>query len=104
MKKRSSLLLILTLLCGLYTHAGVYAEEVNSNDYFKTLTPELVLAQANKDMKELYGLDNYYPMKTSKGPFNRNLVQKQINEAVQNPKKFTGFDIVYGSSHALHCL
>lgn len=105
MKRGIWLLLFVVLLCSFLPQTKVFSQEESdfkNGDllkYLQTLTPELVLEQANKDMKELYGFNNYYPSKTEWGSFNRNLVQKQINEAIKNSKKFTGFDIVYGSSH-----
>ncbi len=50
-------------------------------------------------MKDLYDLDNYYPIKTEYGSFNATLLQKQIDAAIKSPESFSGFDIVYGSSH-----
>lgn len=100
MKRYSLLFLIMIILFGLLPHERVYSQEENTFlDYLKTLTPELVLQRANEDMKELYGLKNYYPVKTNNGSFNAALVQKQINDAIKNPENFSGFDIVYGTSH-----
>lgn len=102
MRRGISLILLIVLLVGLFPQPRVYSQEENEIDFLdwlKTLTPADVLKRANDEMKELYGLENHYPAKTSKGTFNADLVQKQINEAIKDPKKFTGFDIVYGTSH-----
>jgi|GEM_PF-2008544 len=103
MRKRSAIFLLIVLFCGIIPQTKVGSEPLDYKDdlvgYLKTLTPELVLKQANEDMKNLYGRDNYYPTRTQKGAFNAALVQKQIDEGIKNPQNFTGFDIVYGTSH-----
>lgn len=100
MKRCSLLFLIVTFLFGFLPQGRVYSQEDNTLlEYLITLTPDLVLQRANEDMKELYGLKNYYPVKTNNGSFNAALVQKQINEAIKDPNSFSGFDIVYGTSH-----
>jgi hypothetical protein len=47
----------------------------------------------------LYGLKNFFPQKAYGRALNTPLLQQQINEAIKAPEKFTGFDIVYGTSH-----
>ena len=101
MKRIVTILLTVILFCTIIPEIITYSEsneEANKID-FKELTPEKVRERANQDMKELYGLDNYFPPSTEKGKFNAALVQEQINEAIQKPQEFKGFDIVYGSSH-----
>ncbi|WP_194434081.1 hypothetical protein [Paenibacillus segetis] len=79
--------------------ATVYSLTDKEKIDFNELTPERVREIANQDMKELYGLDNYYPSSTKYGPYNVGLVQQQIDQAIKEPDKFTGFSMVYGKSH-----
>lgn len=101
MKRIISIFLTVVLFCTIVPEARTYSvsnEELNKMD-FKKLTPKDVVEKANQDMKELYGIENYYKPSTSKGSLNLELIQEQINEAIQKPEEFKGFDIVYGKSH-----
>ncbi|KAA9005445.1 hypothetical protein F4V43_08230 [Paenibacillus spiritus] len=77
------------LLSGVFFQ--VKAEDGVPEDYPKT--PAEVRAYINNDMKELYGLANYYPQETGKGRLREDLLKKRIQSG-----DFT-FEMIYGSSH-----
>lgn len=101
MKRIIAIFLTVILFCTTFPEVRTYSESNEKSNVldFRELTPEKVREMANRDMKELYGLDNYYPASTKKGAFNTKLIQEQINEAIEEPSKFKGFDMVYGESH-----
>ncbi|WMT42049.1 hypothetical protein RE628_06325 [Paenibacillus sp. D2_2] len=101
MKRIIAVFLTVILFCTFIPENRTYSESNKELDKidFKDLTPKEVFKKANEDMKNLYGLDNYYPTSTKKGSLNVELIQEQINEAIQKPEEFKGFDIVYGTSH-----
>ncbi|AZK45319.1 hypothetical protein [Paenibacillus lentus] len=106
MKRRIATFLLTVLICGFIPQVNISAEseeltktKITLEEYLKTLTPEEVLKRANKDMEELYGEKNFYPQKAYGRQLNTALLQQQIDEAIKDPKKFKGFDIVYGTSH-----
>ncbi|GGG20918.1 hypothetical protein [Paenibacillus aceti] len=104
MKRQISIFLLIVLFCGMVSQNIIAAEEEDNGEKItleelKTLTPKAVLERANKDMEELYGLKNFFPQKVKGRELNTALLQQQINEAIRAPERFTGFDIVYGSSH-----
>jgi len=88
MKRIIAVFLIVVLFCSFVPEVRTYSE-INEDklvEYLKNLTPEKVREKANEDMKELYGLDNYYPASTKYGPFKVALIQEQINEGFNNRK------------------
>ncbi|AZS13992.1 hypothetical protein [Paenibacillus lutimineralis] len=105
MKKLFVIFLMAVLFCGLVSQNNIAAEKKEDSEEkitleeLKTLTPKAVLERANKDMQELYGLKDFFPQKAKGRELNTTLLQHQINEAIKAPQNFTGFDIVYGTSH-----
>lgn len=105
MKRRFVIFLLAVLFCGLLPQSGISAEKKEDSEgkmtleELKALTPKAVLERANKDMEELYGLKDFFPQKAYGRALNTALLQQQINEAINSPEDFTGFDIVYGTSH-----
>ncbi|MCM3042566.1 hypothetical protein M3201_23200 [Paenibacillus motobuensis] len=106
MRRRIVGFLLAVLICGVVPQINIYAEpkdeteaKMTPEEYFKTLTPKAVLERANKDIEELYGLKNFYPTQSNGRMLNTELLEQQISEAIKDPGHFTGFDIVYGTSH-----
>lgn len=106
MKRRIATFLLTVLICGFIPQVNISAKseeltetKITLEEYLKTLTPEEVLKRTNQDMKDLYGLKDFYSQKAHGRQLNTALLQQQIDEAIKDPKKFKGFDVVYGTSH-----